>query len=125
VPPSNPLLTGPSTATSNGFILTITAFSADHNLDVPGYNGSDPQFGISFTAQCSEPGATADTWTLSTGTDPNASTFATCKLGNTFGNTPETLFVKGCGSHTLTAVVKEAGTTRPLTDMMRFPFHVC
>jgi hypothetical protein len=122
-PPSHPTLTGPRSGSSNGYSMNVTSFMADHSLDLAGYAGSPPQFGINFTADCADAPSGIGSWTITTGTDPREETFGTC-ISGTFG-TALTLAVLGCGSHTLSAVVKEVGTDRVLGGPIRVPFHVC
>jgi hypothetical protein len=122
-PPSNPVLTGPTTASSNGYSMTITSFKADHTLDLAGYAGTPTEFGLNVSARCQDPHL-ADVWKVADGTGPTEATFMTC-INGSFGSAPPPLVVHGCGLHTLIVVVQEAGSNQPLAGPMRFPFRVC
>ena len=131
-PDSKPVLTGPVSASSDGYSVTIKSVKADHNLDIAGYNGP-PSLGIAVEATCSEPGTTSVvTWKLSTGSDPTAESIATCFQGSfNPDGIAQTFAVIGCGSHVLTVTPQGFGdsigdtTEHPLAAPMTFPLHVC
>ena len=103
--------------------MTITSFKADHVLDLAGHAGTPTEFGLYVSARCRDP-YLADVWEMADGTGPTESTSATCVNGS-FGTPPPPLVVDGCGLHTLTVVVQEAGSDQTLAGPMQFPFHVC
>jgi hypothetical protein len=122
-PDSRPALSGADSGVSGAYALTITSLTADHALDVAGVGEPTPQFGLNFTARCQQPDGTVVTWKIKAGNDPSEETFATCLQG-TFGSFPQTLSVKGCGPHTLTATPVELGTS-PTVTPISIPFTTC
>lgn len=131
-PDSDPVLTGPATASSEGYSVTIRSIKADHDLDIPGYNGP-PSLGLALQAACSEPGSSVVvTWKIGARPDPAAESFAACIQGSfNPGGIALTLGVVGCGSHVLTVTPQGFGesigdtTQHALAAPLRFAVHVC